>query len=58
MIKRNTKNQNTERQKPIFTKRISRKCKLTLTRTEQNNNHKRIMHKMQFRSSFKFSKYF
>ena len=38
----NTKNQNSERQKPSFTK----------THTEQNNDHTRIMHKIKFRSSF------
>ena len=46
---RNTKNQNTERRKPSFTKWIGRKCRLILTRTEKNNEHARIMYKIQFR---------
>ena len=50
---RSTKNQNTKRRKPSFTRRIGRKCRLTWTRGEQNNDHTRIMHKIQFRSSFK-----
>ena len=44
---RNAKNQNTERRKP---KRIDKKYR---TRTEQNNDHIRIMHKMEFCSLFK-----
>ena len=38
--------------------RIGRKCRLiylnlqTYTRTNQNNDYKRTMHKIQFRSSF------
>ena len=47
---RNMKNQNAERRKPSFTKRTDRKCRLT----EQNADHMRIMHKIQFLSSFKF----
>ena len=42
---RNTKNQNTERWKPSFTKRIDRKGTLILFHTEQNNDHTWIMHK-------------
>ena len=37
------KNQNTERRKPSFTKRIGGKCRLIETRNEQNNDHTRIM---------------
>ena len=44
------KNQNTERQKP---KRIDKKYRIIETRTEQNNDHTRIMHKMEFCSFFK-----
>ena len=40
---RNMKNQNTERRKPSFTKRIGGKCRLIETRNEQNNDHTRIM---------------
>ena len=40
------------RRKPSFTKRLGRKCRLILTRIEENNDHTRIMHKIQFRSSF------
>ena len=47
------KNQNTERRKPSFTKRIGRKCRLILTRAEQKNDHAEMMHKIQFRSCFK-----
>ena len=36
---RNTKNQNTERRKSSFTKRIGRKCR----REEKNNGHTRII---------------
>ena len=36
---RNTKNQNAERRKPSFIKRIGRKCRLILTRIEKNNDH-------------------
>ena len=50
---RNTIDQNSERLKPSFSKGIGRKCRLISTRTEQNNDHTRIMHKIQFRSSFK-----
>ena len=50
---RNMKNQNTERRKPGITNRIGRECRIIYTRTEQNNDHTRIMHKIQFRSSFK-----
>ena len=50
---RNSKNQNSEILKLSFSKRIDRKCRLISTRTEQNNNHTRIMHKIQFPSSFK-----
>ena len=49
---RNMKKQNTERRKPTLTKRIGRKCRLIKTRTEQNNDHTQIIHKIQFRSSF------
>ena len=51
---RNTKKQNTKRRKPIFTKRIGRKCRLLQTGTEQNNDHTRTMHKIQFYTFFKF----
>ena len=44
---------NTERQKPSFSKKIGRKCRLLQTRTERNNDHTRVMHSIQFRSSFK-----
>ena len=50
---RNTKNQNTERRKPSFAKRIGRKCRLISTRTEQNNDRTQVMYEKQFRSSFK-----
>ena len=53
---RNTKMQNTERRKPSFTERIGTKFRLVLTRTEQNNDHMRIMHKIQFRSYFNSEK--
>ena len=43
---RNMKVQNTERRKPSFIKIIDRKYRLTETRTEQNNNHTRIMHQI------------
>ena len=46
------KKQKHKRRKPSFTKRIGRKCRLIQTRTEQNNDHTRMMHKIQFRSSF------
>ena len=36
-----------------FSKRVGRKCRLTQTRTEQNNDHARSMHKTQFHSFFK-----
>ena len=39
--------------KDWVSKRKGRKCRLALTRIEQNNDHTRIMHKIQFRSSFK-----
>ena len=42
----NMKVQNTERRKPSFIKIIDRKYRLTETRTEQNNNHTKIMHKI------------
>ena len=48
----NTKNENIEKRKPGFTKRRGTKCRLMLTSTEQNNDPTRIMHKVQFRSSF------
>ena len=44
------KTQNTEKK---FFKRIGRKCRLTKIHNEQNNDHAQIMHKIQFRSSFK-----
>ena len=47
------KNQNTEKRKPSFAKRLGRKCRLILTLTEQNNDHTCITHKIQFCSSFK-----
>ena len=50
---RNMKNQNTERRKPSITNRIGSKCRIIYTRTEQNNDNTQIMHKIQFRSSFK-----
>ena len=50
---RNTKKQNSEKLKFSFSKRLGRKCRLTSTRTEQNNDHTRKMYKIQFRSSFK-----
>ena len=43
---RNMKVQNTEKRKPSFIKIIDRKYRLTETRTEQNNNHTRIMHQI------------
>ena len=43
---RNMKSQNTERRKPCFIKRISRKRRLIWTRTEQNNDHTGMMHKI------------
>ena len=52
---RNMKSQNSERRKPSFTNRICRKYRLIWTRTEQNNDHTRIIHKIQFRSSFNAS---
>ena len=52
---RNMKSQNSERRKPSFTNRICRKYRLIWTRTEQNNDHTRIIHKIQFHSSFKTS---
>ena len=42
-----------ERQKTNFPKKISRKCRLVWIRIEHNNDHIRIVRKMQFRSSFK-----
>ena len=39
----------------IFLKIISRKCKLTWIRNEQNNDHARKMHKIQFSSFFNTS---
>ena len=50
---KNAKNQNTERRKPSFTKRIGRECRLTHTLTEQITDHTRIIHKIQFCSFFK-----
>ena len=35
-------NQNTERRKPSFTKRIGRKYRLIQSRTEKNNDHMHI----------------
>ena len=40
------KNQNTERWKPSFPKKIGRKYRPIWNRTEQNKDHTRIMHKM------------
>ena len=37
----NMKNQNTERWKPSFTRRIGGKCRIIYTRTEENNDHKK-----------------
>ena len=42
----NMKNQNTERWKPSFPKKIGRKYRPIWNRIEQNNDHTRIMHKM------------
>ena len=50
---RNIKTKTQRRRKPCFTKRIGRKCRPIQTRTEQNNDYMRIMHKIQFRSSFR-----
>ena len=50
---RNTKKQNPERFKPSISNRIGRKCRLISTRPTQNNDHTQIIHKIQFRSSFK-----
>ena len=50
---RNVKTKTQRRRKPCFTKRIGRKCRPIQTRTEQNNDYTRIMHKIQFRCSFK-----
>ena len=36
-----------------FFERLSRKCRLIKSRTEQNNDLRRIIHKRQFCSSFK-----
>ena len=47
------KMQNTARQKIKFFERISRKCRLAWIRIKQNNDHARIMRKIQFCSSFK-----
>ena len=53
--KKKMKNQNTQRQKLSFTKRTGKECRLIEIRTEKNNDHKhkRTMHKIQFRSTFK-----
>ena len=37
----NMKNQNTERWKPSFTRRVGGKCRIIYTRTEENNDHKK-----------------
>ena len=50
---RNTKSQNPERLKSSYSKIIGRKHGFTKTRTQQNNDHPRIMHKIKFRSFFK-----
>ena len=47
-IYRNTKKQNSERLKFSFSKRLGRKCRLTSTRTEQNNDHTRKLYKYSF----------
>ena len=47
----NTKS--SERWKNYFYKRIGRKCRPIPTRIEQNNDHTRLMHGIQFRSFFK-----
>ena len=47
----------TERRNTRF-KGISRKCKLMSTRIEQNNDHARIMHRIQFCSPFNNNKIF
>ena len=39
--------------KNYFPKITGRKCRLRQTRTEKNNDHTRIMHKIQFPSYFK-----
>ena len=49
---RNMKNQDTERRKPSFNRRICRKCRLIQTCTEQNNDDKQKMLNIQLRSSF------
>ena len=49
---RDTKNQNTEKRKPSFTKRIGRKSDLYKPVLNIINDHTQIIHKIQFRSSF------
>ena len=51
--RRNMKKQNSERVRPRFSKRISRKCRLISICIEQNNDHTWVMHKIKFCSSFK-----
>ena len=51
-IKQKTEQRKTK--KLVFLKIIGRKCKLIKIRDEQNDDHARIMHKIQFRSSFKY----
>ena len=52
------KNKNTKKKNPTFPKKKKKKigteCRLTYTHTEQNNDHARIIHKIQFRSSFNY----
>ena len=50
---RNTKSENTERRKSIFTKIIGRKYRLIQTSAEKNNDRTEIIYEMQFRNSFK-----
>ena len=51
-IQNRTKLKIKSQQKLSFTKRIGRKCRLIWTRTEQKTDHRWIIRKIKFRSSF------
>ena len=51
--KQNRQKLRKQKSEKLVFKRIVRKCRLIIIRMEQNNDHVRRMHRIQFRSSVK-----